>query len=181
MLPHQDTFFTSLYFQYFNQVKLYVLCFISDPNLAEEITQDTFTTAMMKIDDVMDAEIPIKWLKRTAKNKVLNAQRIHQRDLQRYISLSDPNVIEPISPLCVENTVIEQEEKRELESMEDVLQQTLTPTEITILNRHVIEHCGYLEISKELGISLWDCQKRMQRIRIKLAKRFPKYKKIKKL
>lgn len=177
MLPYQDEFFTSLYQQYFNQVKLYVLRFVSDPYRAEEIAQDTFNTAMMKIGDVMDAELPIKWLKKTAKYKAQNERRTHQRDLKRYLSLSDPETPEPVSTAHVENTVVEQMDRCGGVSVEDVIQQMLTPTEITILKRYVIDRARYAEVADELGISLWDCQKRMQRIRKKLSEKYPKYKK----
>ena len=90
MRPDQDVFFTMLYRNYFNQIRLYVLSYVSDINRAEEIAQDTFHTAMDKIDDLMKADEPIRWLKRTAKNKVSNEQRTRQRYLKRYLSIDDP-------------------------------------------------------------------------------------------
>lgn len=176
MLPKEDEFFTSLYQQYFNQVKLYVLCFVPDPYRAEEIAQDTFHTAMVKIGDVMDAEMPVKWLKRTAKHKAQNEWKIHQRDLKRYLSLSAPETPEPVSPFDVESAVAERLDRRGA-SVEDVIRQTLTPIECTILKRYVIDHARYAQVADELGISLWDCQKRMQRIRKKLSEKYPRYKK----
>ena len=65
-----EEFFTVLYREYFNQIKLYAMAHISDPHRAEEIAQDTFHTAVEKIDTLMKADEPIRWLKRTAKNKI---------------------------------------------------------------------------------------------------------------
>lgn len=50
MRPDQEEFFTVLYREYFNQIKLYAMAHISDPHRAEEIAQDTFHTAVEKID-----------------------------------------------------------------------------------------------------------------------------------
>ena len=79
MRPDQEEFFTVLYREYFNQIKLYAMAHISDPHRAEEIAQDTFHTAVEKIDTLMKADEPIRWLKRTAKNKIRNEQRTRQR------------------------------------------------------------------------------------------------------
>lgn len=177
MRPDQDEFFTALYHDHFNQVKIYALGFVSDPNLAEEIAQDTFHTAMEKIEDVMKAEMPIKWLKTTAKNKAYNEQRTRQRHLKRYLSLDDPDTPEPSSAACVEDSVIARDEEAQRPSVGETVQQALTPAEITLLKQVALERRPYLEVSEELGISLWTCQKRMQRIRGKLAEKFPEYKK----
>lgn len=40
MRPDQEEFFTVLYREYFNQIKLYAMAHISDPHRAEEIAQD---------------------------------------------------------------------------------------------------------------------------------------------
>ena len=90
MRPDQEEFFTVLYREYFNQIKLYAMAHISDPHRAEEIAQDTFHTAVEKIDTLMKADEPIRWLKRTAKNKIRNEQRTRQRYLKRYLSLDAP-------------------------------------------------------------------------------------------
>lgn len=178
--PDQDEFFTSLYREYFNQIKLYALSFVSDSYRAEEIAQDTFHTAMEKIDDLIKADEPIRWLKRTAKNKMRNEQRTRQRYLKRYLSLDNPDTPEAPSADSVEDTVLEEDDRRQKVSVAETIQQTLTPTEITILKRIALEHAHYSEVAQELGISLWDCQKRMQRIRHKLEEKFPQYKNKKK-
>ena len=56
MRPDQEEFFTVLYREYFNQIKLYAMAHISDPHRAEEIAQDTFHTAVEKIDTLMKAD-----------------------------------------------------------------------------------------------------------------------------
>lgn len=177
MRPGQDEFFTSLYRRYFNQIKLYALGFVSDPHHAEEIAQDTFHTALEKIDDLMGAEEPIRWLKKTAKNKICNAQRIRQRYLKHFLSLDDDSAPEVGSQESAENLVIKQEEETQRISVEETIQKTLTPEEVALLRRAVLGNVHYLEVAQELGISLWTCQKRIQRIKNKLRIKFPQYKK----
>ena len=49
MRPDQEEFFTVLYREYFNQIKLYAMAHISDPHRAEEIAQDTFTQLLKRL------------------------------------------------------------------------------------------------------------------------------------
>ena len=139
MRPDQEEFFTVLYREYFNQIKLYAMAHISDPHRAEEIAQDTFHTAVEKIDTLMKADEPIRWLKRTAKNKIRNEQRTRQRYLKRYLSLDAPETPAVSSAGSVEDAIIEQEDKQQRASVEETIRQTLTPTEITMLKRIAIE------------------------------------------
>ena len=50
-----------------------------------------------------------------------------------------------------------------------------------MLKRIAIERACYSDVAQELGISLWACQKRMQRIRQKLSEEFPDHKKKKEI
>ena len=172
MYPEQDEFFTMLYHKYFNQIKIYAWGLLSDPHRAEDVAQDTFYTAMEKIEDVMDAEEPIQWLKKTAKNKIHNEWRTRQRYLKRFLSLDAPEVPEVVSPVSVELTIIEREEDETRVPITATIRQVLTQEEVTLLKRIALEHVSHLEAAQELEISLWACQKRMQRIRGKLEKRF---------
>ena len=175
MKPDQGEFFTDLYCNYFNQIKLYAMAFVGDPDSAEEIAQDTFHTAWEKIDNLMEAEEPIWWLKRTAKHKIYNAHRVRRRYLNRFLSLDDLMFVEESAQGCVEDAVIEHEEESRRESVNDVIQETLTPDEIALLKWVVMKQMHYAEIAQELGISLWSCQKRIQWVREKLRKKFPGY------
>mgnify|MGYP001624421429 FL=1 len=72
--------------------------------------------------------------------------------------------------------MIERDEKVREGSIEKRIQNTLSHEELSLLKSIVLEQKPYIEVSKELGISIWACQKRMQRIRKKLLMAFPKYK-----
>ena len=49
-----------------------------------------------------------------------------------------------------------------------LFQNMMTEDEIHLLKRIVLEKATYLELAKELNISVWACQKRMQRLLKKL-------------
>lgn len=171
MNQEQDEIFTQLYHKYFNQIKLYIMSFISDPHLAEEIAQDTFHTAMTKIDDLISTDPPIAWLKKTAKYKVLNAQRKRMRHLKHFLSLDDPLTPQIITETSVEDLVIVADELRQQEPVEKRIYDALSPEERILFQRAILDQIPYSQLSEELNITLWTCQKRVQRLRTKLQKK----------
>ena len=60
--------FQEIYDQYFTDVYKYVLFLCRDPNLAEEITQETFFKALKKLDDFRGQCRLFVWLCQIAKN-----------------------------------------------------------------------------------------------------------------
>lgn len=176
MHPEQDEIFTQIYKKYFNQIKLYIMSSVSDPHLAEEIAQDTFHTAMMKMDEVMAVE-PIAWLKKTAKYKTLNEQRKRMRYLKLFLSLDDPVASQVVTESRVEDVIITEEERHQHEPLAKQIHDALTPDERILLQRAILDRVPYLQVAEELEISLWNCQKRVQRLRKKLKKKFPQYNK----
>ena len=170
MHPEQDEAFTMLYRKHFNQIKLYIMSLIPDPHLAEELAQDTFHTALLKIDDLMSVDPPIAWLKKTAKYKVRNAQRQRMRDLKRFLSLGEPSVLPVSAKWSAEDQVIETEELRHQEDMISQMLDALSPEERHLFQRAILGQVPYGQLAEELGITLWTCQKRVQRLRSKLRK-----------
>lgn len=167
----QNKLFTQLYNKHFNQIKLYIMSFISDPHLAEEIAQDTFHTAMMKMDDFIATDPPVAWLKKTAKYKVLNAQRKRMRHLKRFLSLDDPLASLVITETSVEDIVINADELQQQEPVEKRIYDALTPEERILFQRAILDQIPYSQLAEELNITLWTCQKRVQRLRAKLQKK----------
>ena len=52
----------------------------------------------------------------------------------------------------------------------DAIRALLPPEDYRLLCRITLEGATHLEVAKELGISVWSSQKRLQRIRKKLCK-----------
>ena len=55
------------------------------------------------------------------------------------------------------------------------IQKVLTEEEWQLLRRVTLERASYKTVSKELGLTVWTCQKRVQRIREKLRAALQEY------
>lgn len=67
--------FEIFYREYFNRVYKYVYRKIPNPQVAEDITQDTFYAAYVKCQELARHPKPELWLLRTAHNKMLEFYR----------------------------------------------------------------------------------------------------------
>lgn len=169
VLPEQEIFFNRLYQDNFQKLKRYAGTLLDDPSQAEEVAQDAFHTGIIEIEMLMAHEAPEKWLIVTVKNKARNCNRIHRRDLLRFMSL-DADTVEKVSSCSAEELFAQRES---YDSAVEKIEQALTTEEQYFLRRFVFDHVSHKELSGELGITLWACQKRMERIRKKLEKQFP--------
>ena len=64
-----------IYKQYFSKVYRYVLSISKDPNVAEEITQESFFKAMKKLDNFHGNSSVQTWLFQIAKNTYFNYEK----------------------------------------------------------------------------------------------------------
>ena len=171
MLTEQEKFLIALYKTYRLTIVRYAMSKLKKEDLAQEILQDTFMEATQQVEHLMTHPQPKLWLKKTAKNKIHNFERSQRRYLHRVLSMdsdvlaaiADPRQVE-MSEVVSENTGVTEIEK--------TIEQTLTPEEATFSRRLTLEKASHLEVSKELGISVWASQKRLERIREKLKKKF---------
>lgn len=173
MLPEHEQFLSDLYHSCFWKLHHYALVFLNQ-NQAEEIVQDTFHDAVKKIDELYGHENPSGWLMQTLKNKMRNYQRALQRELLRTVSINSPefdHVVLANDP----KEIIEREETSSRIMM--VLKSVLSNDERYILRRIVFENATHSELATELGITTCASQKRLERIRDKLDKVFPGYRK----
>lgn len=100
------------------------------------------------------------WLINTLRFTIKNMKRHDFYQARLFISLNE------IGEVALSNN-------HELEiDVEGICQSILTKDEYYLFRRVVLDKATYKEMSDELGIKLWACQKRMQRILQKLKKRF---------
>lgn len=134
--------------------------------MAAEVVQDTFHEAVRKIDTLMNHENPRGWLKKVLKNKLMHARRSHNRYILRFLSL-DTDIANGEAVLAA---------KTPAHTEEDILREVceaLPPEEWELLRMIVLEHRPYKVVAEELDVTVWTCQKRVQRIRDKLKQKFP--------
>lgn len=168
MLPEQDKLIEDLYHQYFTKLTLYARARVNDPEITKEIVQDTFHEAVLHIDIIMSHENPGGWLMTVVKNKIRESERTRNRYMKRFISLDS----EALAAVIPSSEFSEPEDS----SVEEI-EQALTTEEYKLLKRLVFDRASHLEVAKEFGISVYASQKRLERIRGKLYKVFPDYKK----
>lgn len=173
MLPEQEMFFIQLYEDNFWKLKRYAGMFLP-PTQAEETVQDAFHEGVEKIDILFCHEKPEAWLMGVLKNKIRNLQRRNQRELLWIVSLDLESVM-AIPAAEIVDDLIEQNQMQA--SAIKKIENTLSDDELYILKRSVFDQSSHKELSAELGISVWASQKRLERIRDKLGKLFPGYRK----
>ena len=166
MNPEQAAFFDRFYEEWFPKLCRYALAAVKNPHVAEEIVQDAFLVAMRKIDSLMEAEAPERWMKKTVKYKILHYFRAQKQDRERLVSLEEGGTVEPVAPDLLAQ--VEEAETEALEQTRRHIRELLKPEELALLRKIALEGKSYQEVSQELGISLWACQKRVQRIRKKI-------------
>ncbi len=165
----QEQFFDALYDQWFSKLCAYANVRVKNLPIAEEVVQDTFLVALLKIDVLMNTEHPERWLKKTVQHKLLHYFRDRSRKLDRIIPLDDIDQ-KSVSVFDTEIEKIESSEEERLQRIQEILETTLKEEEKVLLQKIAFEEKSYEKAAEELGISLWTCQKRMQRLRGKLRK-----------
>ena len=172
MVPEQELFFEQLYRNLFPELKIYAMRSLQNDAQAEEVVQDIFHEALQKIDILMCHKNPEAWLVLTLQNKIRNHRRSIRKNRERVLSL-DVSVIEELG--WADATIEAVLDKLTVQDTEQRVRQALTDEEQYILRRLVFEEATHREIAQELGISVWTSQKRLERIRDKLEKLFPGY------
>ena len=157
MASAQDEIFEQYYKEYFQSLKGYAHASLQNWDIAEEITQDTFHTAWIKIDNFIKSPNPMGWLVNTLKFKIKNYERKRQHYLQLILETCE---IEKI-PSHTNSSEHEYD-------LFNFCKTILTDEDFYIIYMVIIQGITHAEISQKLGISLWACQKRVQRILKKL-------------
>lgn len=139
---------------------------LNNPALAQEVVQDAFLEAVKNIDKLMSHENPKGWIKNTVKYKVKHAERSFNRYILRFISL-DTDI-----PFEDARFSIGDGHNPNMFDIMEKIHRILTSDEWDLLRKIALEKVPYKDVSAELGITVWTCQKRVQRIREKLREKF---------
>ena len=159
-----NAFLEALYNANYERLYIYAENLLFNAAYAEEAVQETFFEAVRKQDALMRHAKPEAWLMETLKNKIRVGSRRRALEALYFISLEQDlaqesknspwrtgrsarsaNCSTPSAPCCRRR-------------------------DYRLLCRITLEGATHLEVAKELGISVWSSQKRLQRIRKKLCK-----------
>lgn len=162
MASEKERIFTEYYTQYFNKLKIYAYSSLGSWSRAEEAAQDTFHIAWTKMDDFISSKNPMGWLVNTLKFTIRNIKRHDNLQMRLFISLSEFGEMPAINNTDIDADI----------DIDEVCKSVLSREEYYLMRRIVLDKATYKEMSDELGIKLWACQKRMQRIIQKLRNHF---------
>ena len=149
-----------LFHRYYQQI--YSICFsiLKNPHDAEEVTQETFVQAYLKLDQLKNPDKFFAWLKKIAQN--------HSK---KYARQMGPEII-PLDLASAQTaTQIAPDEhflRRELiDSIMEAVE-ALSPKDREVVRAH-IDGLSHAEISTQLGISISASMNRLYRARKKIA------------
>lgn len=147
------------YKEMYGALYTYAKSALSNPPLAEEVTQDVFCIACAKSDEFLQSDNPKGWLMQTLKNVIRNVKR-QQAKMKRLAILSLTTEESDLLATYDEEDV-------------DILYGDMAPREdFQIFKRIALDERTMKEVAAEFDISVEACKKRVQRMRKHLRKRF---------
>lgn len=153
----KEKIFERMYKELFIKLNIYAVNQLNSKSLAEEAVQETFRIAWTKIEELMNSPNPNGWLMNTLKFVISNTKRNIMRINRLLITEFEMDegtmgsINDEINPMIL-------------------YKGNFTKEEIKLLQSYAVDRHSLLEISKELGISLEACKKRVQRVKEKFKK-----------
>ncbi len=175
MLPEESKYLDQLYHEHFPVLHSYAVKMLKlknlDPqsisDLSEELIQDTFQTAAQNITTLMSHVNPGGYLMVTLKNKLREFSRQYYAD-QRLIHLSALPADLPDSSSALDKAQLGLEDEDRMYRVREAL----SPMNYQIFVQVALNHVSHYKVAQQLGITVWDSQKRLQRSRQTLKKIF---------
>jgi len=163
--PGSNELIETLFREYYSLLFRYAEISLQNADLAQDVVQDVFHEALKHQETLATHENPGGWLMQTLKNKLRECKRQLSRMGTMFQSLEN---------LPEYYFLTEDDETGEgIRSILANIEQHLTEDEFYLLRRITLDRASHLEVSKELNITVWTSQKRLERIRDKLLKLFP--------
>ena len=147
----------ALYIAYKSRIYTYLLRFLADPELADDVTQETFTKAFHALPKLERGTKVLPWLYRVASNCAID--HVRRRKRFQWLRMSAIQST-PAEPRESDSSV----EVGEREHVEAVLK-TLPPENAMALLLHALEGYSYKEIAEIQGVSMTAVRSRISRAR----------------
>ena len=159
----EDEFIVNLFYECYTSLLRYACSYLNNMHDAEEIVQETFLLAYLRIDEAMRHDNPEGWLMNTVKNKTMNAQSKRKRINERVVPLDENYQDHSQGVVASDSFGI-------MELMPLTKADSLTDDELKILDLRYEKRYQVNEIANELGINENAAYKRLERIKKKLKK-----------
>jgi RNA polymerase sigma-70 factor (ECF subfamily) len=148
----------ALYNAYKSRIYTFLLRFLADPELADDVTQEVFTKAFHALPDLERGTKVLPWLYRVASNSAID----HLRRRKRFTWLRMGQIEStPIEPHAVDSVG----QVAEREHVQAVLR-TLPAENSVALLLHVLEGYSYKEIADIQGVTMTAVRSRIARARV---------------
>jgi RNA polymerase sigma-70 factor (ECF subfamily) len=148
----------ALYSAYKSRIYTFLLRFLADPELADDVTQEAFTKAFSALPKLARGTKVLPWLYKVASNTAIDHVRRRKRFTWIRIGAMQDTSHEPHS--ADESSAV-----GEREHVQAVLR-TLPPENAVALLLHALEGYSYKEIAEIQGASLTAVRSRIARARI---------------
>lgn len=169
MEPAQDNFLDDLYGKCYHDLMSYANMCLGNPDLAEDMVQDTFHEATNQVDSLLEHPYPDRWLIKTLKYKICNYTRTQSRHRKYLVECLDLTVFP--AQESVEQQVLERNEQTLWQRLGKVLKEE----EIGFLVDATLKNYSHAQLAEKYGLTVWASAKRLSRIRQKLLDEFPEH------
>lgn len=174
MSPEESKFIDELYHTYAKQLWKYAMTCVKNKALADELVADTFHVAMEDVARTMTRNNPGGWLLGILGNKIKQKWTSQRQDARRLLEYNE----EVMSHVPMPARPTEEEVEQEIIALAEAqkkIKTTLTAVQFYILKRVTLEDMTHKAVAEELGISVWNSQKILERARRALHRVFPDY------
>lgn len=152
--------FTRLYTETYSAVLAYALRRTSDRDDADDVVAATFLTAWRRLDDVLDAPVPLAWLYRVAAGHLANQRRSSRRFTAlrvRLFSVPPPQRSSNPADVAAADT--------DIEAVLDAL------ASLSAGDQELLHLTGFEGLSPAEIASAWGVPSRLVRVRLHRARR----------
>lgn len=173
MSPEDSKMIEDLYDQYSASLWRYAYTCVQDAEHANELISDLFHTASQKPDQIRAYRSAFGWLIGVLKNKIKKSQDMRRQYARRFLSLDEETLSQLLHPDVRPTEVQAEAEMTPGSAVLAKIQAALSPEEFYLLRRITLDKATHKAVARELGITVWASQKRLERIREKLRRIFP--------
>ena len=171
MAAEYDGAFDALYLTHVEKLLRYAQTQTQSREMAEELVQDTFHEAYLKFDRLRCHENPGGWLMQTLKNKLMNYQRTRQREAALLTGWPEDGA----RVAAPGDLAAEVSDRQQVSAIQSFVAESFDETDRLLFQLLLVEGASHKTAAAALGISVWNSQKRLERIRKRIREAFPAF------
>lgn len=171
MAAEYDGAFDTLYLAHVEGLLRYAYTRTQNREIAEELVQDTFHEAYVQFERLRCHENAGGWLMQTLKNKLRNYQRTRQREMALLTDWPEDGAqIAAQGDLAAEAS-----DRQQVSAIQAFVTESFDETDKLLFQMLLVEGVSHKAAAAALGISIWNSQKRLERIRKRIREAFPEF------